>query len=638
MKRARWTLTLVLLLGAAQARAQATAEAPDARYYDVFDTGQKIGYSRIAWRASTWEGRETVHDSTLVVNRGVRDMAGIQDVFDTKTLLEIERGPDGVLYHQLRRIQEGARASTEELSWTGRGYHLVTRIGQDPAQTWDIPLGAPTILDAEAFLAARVGELKAGQKLAFQCLDVRARAAAKVELEVLGRESIDGDEGKVSCLKVQEHDPRTGALTTYWLDAQGAFVRLADDQGDLTQRVSRAKALALPERPATFSITVPSVPGLPRVFNADAMTLAIHLAPAADRALPQFPKSPWSQIEGVVGDERAGFVLKAKLRAYDGATPAAPYPPQLSDAQRRELARDLEPTPLLPCQDQRLLREARMAIGGATELREAAYRLARHVHDTLAKESPAVASTTALEILRERRGDCSEHCVLFVALCRAVGIPARRCSGFVNIGENWGAHDWSEIWVGGWVGADPTTGEVGTKARYLFFGYPDLAGSFPERVRAQATGRMRLVSSDLLEGKQRVDLTGDLVEVEEGKRYLQLATGIELRDVPASWRVRVPKRGPVFIVGDSLRAEVRANADQGETLDKLFGQVSNRYGGAPAWVQDWGSTQRVWAHSRRRFVEVHVRGGTPEERQKLEAALAPTFRDLGAEAEKPKGE
>ena len=48
---------------------------------------------------------------------------------------------------------------------------------------------------------------------------------------------------------------------------------------------------------------------------------------------------------------------------------------------------------------------------------------------TLEKQSPEISDTTAVEILKERRGDCSEHAVLFVALCRAAGIPARRCSG-----------------------------------------------------------------------------------------------------------------------------------------------------------------------------------------------------------------
>jgi hypothetical protein len=62
--------------------------------------------------------------------------------------------------------------------------------------------------------------------------------------------------------------------------------------------------------------------------------------------------------------------------------------------------------------------------------------------------------------LRNRRGDCTEYMQLFIALCRAAGIPARGVSGFVT--ESNGPlrpesfHDWAEFYSGGaWRLADP---------------------------------------------------------------------------------------------------------------------------------------------------------------------------------------
>jgi transglutaminase-like putative cysteine protease len=624
MKRAfLLTMTTAACLGLAAA--QGTASAPmraSERYYEVFDTGQKLGYSRVQWRPSTWRGKQSVHDTTLVVQRGVRDMSGQRDAFDTRTLLEIERSPTGRLYYQRRRIQEGGRTSIEEVTWTGSGYHVLMRVGQDGAQTRTIPSAKPVFLDAEAFLSlrAQAGTLARGAKLSFKCLDTRTRRVVEVPLLVLGPETIQGAGGPVDCVRVRERDPRSGTSTTYWLDRQGAFVRLSDDQGNRTQHAGAIKAMRMPDRPATFSITVPSEPPLPRVFNADALAVTIHLAPAPHRAMPEFPASPWSKVLGVVGNQQTGFVVCARLTAYDRSTPPTKLP-----ADPKAFASDLESTPLMPVKDPRLTREARRVIGETTDMRTAAYKLARHVHNTLAKQSPAVASTTALEILRERKGDCSEHCVLFVALCRSVGIPARRASGFVNIGSNWGAHDWAEIWVGKWIGADPTTGEVGTKARYLFFGYPDLPDSYPERVRAQSSGRLQIRVTELVEGVRKVAFEARKLVESKGSNHHQLATGVEIRDLPKGWRVRMAPTGNVHVFGGSLRADIRAIADQGDDLSKLFGQVSGNYSGRRAWVQEWGGGARIWVHARRRFIELSIRGGTPEERQQLEKCLSPTF-------------
>jgi tetratricopeptide (TPR) repeat protein len=64
----------------------------------------------------------------------------------------------------------------------------------------------------------------------------------------------------------------------------------------------------------------------------------------------------------------------------------------------------------------------------------------------------------AWHVLRTRRGDCSEHALLYVTLCRAAGIPAREVSGLVYTSEGTlGGHAWAEIHDGQrWITVDPT--------------------------------------------------------------------------------------------------------------------------------------------------------------------------------------
>jgi hypothetical protein len=312
-----------------------------------------------------------------------------------------------------------------------------------------------------------------------------------------------------------------------------------------------------------------------------------------------------------------------ELNAYDQVDTDGQLP-----VDAKEFANDLEATPLMPADHAKLKAKAQEVVGGEKNLRKAAYKLARYVHGSLAKRSPEIASTTALEILETGMGDCSEHCVLFVTLCRSAGIPARRCSGYVNIGTMWGAHAWAEIWVGGqWIGADPTTGEVGCQARYVFFGYPDRAGSFPGVVSSRASGRMRFVATELQEGDRTYDLRDPKrhrVHDKDAGRYTHALAGIELKDVPPSWDVRLTGNASVSITAPGMSATLRISADQGYGLER-FGGANGTYGRAQARVVMSGKRGHVYAHSRRRLLQLTINGGTQIQKLTLERILLDTF-------------
>ena len=156
-----------------------------------------------------------------------------------------------------------------------------------------------------------------------------------------------------------------------------------------------------------------------------------------------------------------------------------------------------------------------------------------------------------------------------------------------------------------------------------------MAGSYPARVLAQTSGRIKILTTSLSEGQETVSLESDKLTLEDPAKgnYYQVATGIAIAGLPQGWSVYLPRDGNVRVTSPGgLQADLRAMADQGDTLSRTFGGSSGQtYGGAPAWIQSWGTTTRIWAHSRRRFVEVSISGGSPAEQKQLEAALAPTF-------------
>ena len=74
---------------------------------------------------------------------------------------------------------------------------------------------------------------------------------------------------------------------------------------------------------------------------------------------------------------------------------------------------------------------------------------------------------SALAVFEGRRGDCTEHTTLFVALARAAGVPARPVAGLLLVDGRLYYHDWAEVYLNGWVAVDPTLDQMPADAGHL---------------------------------------------------------------------------------------------------------------------------------------------------------------------------
>jgi transglutaminase-like putative cysteine protease len=88
------------------------------------------------------------------------------------------------------------------------------------------------------------------------------------------------------------------------------------------------------------------------------------------------------------------------------------------------------------------------------------------MYTTLAKE-PSLGVPTALGVLERQKGDCNEHAVLFTALARAAGLPARIAAGVVYLNGAFYYHAWSEVWLGQWVSMDPVLHQFPADATHV---------------------------------------------------------------------------------------------------------------------------------------------------------------------------
>lgn len=160
-----------------------------------------------------------------------------------------------------------------------------------------------------------------------------------------------------------------------------------------------------------------------------------------------------------LGLEAVSLVRTHRRRALDRLLGAA------WDADSSEAVEALEylgPSPLIdpsPKLDELLSTLPRPSGPIGPSLQE----LVRTLQERLTYEKKVTTERTPLsEVLDLGRGVCQDFAHLTIGVCRALRIPARYVSGYVNHPGEIATHAWAQVWCGaevGWVDIDPTTGE-----------------------------------------------------------------------------------------------------------------------------------------------------------------------------------
>lgn len=136
----------------------------------------------------------------------------------------------------------------------------------------------------------------------------------------------------------------------------------------------------------------------------------------------------------------------------------------------------LEPSQFVQSDAPEIQEQAAAIAGDEADAFTAAEEIAAWVHANMTTTYSASLSN-ALDVLASKQGDCTEHSVLFVALVRAAGIPAREVAGLVytdNPAPGFYFHQWAEVWAGEWVEMDPTFGQPLADATHIRLSEGDL--------------------------------------------------------------------------------------------------------------------------------------------------------------------
>ncbi len=354
------------------------------------------------------------------------------------------------------------------------------------------------------------------------------QSAATFRHEVIGEEDVDLGNGKKRKLtKIIVIADKINIPAATYVDATGLPIKV----------VIKAAGINIVMIEATKKAALASLGAgklSPDVFNASVLvareflpfsrrTTGAVLHVKAKNATVKI--SLPSSARQVVGKADAKGVLTVRLArivpatGHTGVRPLKTVPSHLEDA--------LAANTMIQSDEAEIIKIAKKAVGGETDAWLAAQKLEKWVSKNLTNKGYGVGFASALEVCRDRSGDCSEHAVLLAALCRASGIPAKVSMGVLYVGGIWGGHAWNEVWIDGkWYALDATIGLGSVDALHLTMAsmaMKDGNGISEFATMASSLGNLDIRVETLEHGGKSIEVSGKVTV--DGDRYLNRLWG-----------------------------------------------------------------------------------------------------------------
>lgn len=319
--------------------------------------------------------------------------------------------------------------------------------------------------------------LKPGQSLSFRTLDPTSLATTILTVEALRTEDIlVGDERHRSTVLSTDYH---GSTVLSWIDADGNMLRQETPFGWTMEACTMEQAFEAlsgegKQLDLLADMAVPCDGDISSGVDAGRLRLRLTGVEFRDGEL----QSARQTVESRDGQTT---VLIARAGDRFGARGAknSPFDPSPY----------LAPTLNLQCDHEDVRKKADEITAGLATAAEKASALATWVNENVGKEM-TVSLPSALDVLRTMKGDCNEHTYLYVALARAVGLPARIMVGLAYHKGAFYYHAWPAVYINGqWYETDPTWGQEAVDAAHIAVLSGDLAQQL-ELVRVM--GQLRI--------------------------------------------------------------------------------------------------------------------------------------------------
>jgi len=293
---------------------------------------------------------------------------------------------------------------------------------------------------------------------AYQIFNVRSGRVEDFVYTRVGDERIELNDSFYEAVIVEEKDPNTGLITTYWIDKiSGLRLKMKSGRGLLMYLTDLSVMERLSTGNADDLIFVRTNKEIRNFHGISSMTVQADLD-AFPLAGMEDLNIPGQSFKGSIDGNSLKGLFEIEHQRYTGED-ALSF--GKSHRFKGDISLYLQAEELIQSEDPEIKELALRLTEGSQDFWEATCRLSSWVADSI---RGSILGGSALETLQRGDGSCGAQSALLASLCRASGIPARVVWGCVytpEYGGSFGHHGWNEVYMGkaGWIPIDATMHE-----------------------------------------------------------------------------------------------------------------------------------------------------------------------------------
>lgn len=401
-------------------------------WMNIFQNGRKIGFSHSA----ILEEGERYHQQETVFMR-INTLGMVQDVnLRTEAMLNSDFTLSSIHFE----IRSGLFNFVAEGTVSGDLLPLKVRSSGD-TRIIDIKFEKKPYITASVIDAARAAGLKPGETFFFDIFDPSTMSQEIVSVNIVGKETVMNMGIRKNATRVSM--TFKGAVQSAWIGEDGEVLKQEGLLGIVFEKTTRNNALfeiaSEPSNDLTKVASVESNMQIDDPTRLDTLTLEISGISYDDL-----------YIDG--GRQRLdGNILVIRKESLDRH--------QASEVFQEETDVFLKPTLFIQSDHEKIRNSVKTIVSDNDTRLEKAEKLMDWIRKNIEKR-PVLSVPDAISTLENRVGDCNEHAVLFAALARAAGIPARVEAGLVYTKGRFYYHAWNLLYLDKWVTADSILGQM----------------------------------------------------------------------------------------------------------------------------------------------------------------------------------
>ena len=412
-------------------------------WWGVYYRGEKIGYA--AQTITPKQKGYKLHDLSVL------NLNLLGTVQPATTRLEMEANDEWIL----ERFDFELRS--KEIRFNARGAVNENKLNLEVESAGHKSTREISLTQAPYLLAALkpyvvTQQLETGKKFHFATFDPATLSQQVTTVVIEGREQIRVGARVEPAIKVRQNF--RGISVVSWVDGQGRTLKEESPAGLSLLRQDANAAKTLSTRAVSLDIIAQTaIPVATPIANLQAKkVMRLRLSGVN---LDNFALNSGRQK---LDKDRLEIQTEELIKIGSATLPV----------KERRLISYLQPTPFVQSDHPNIRALAEKILAGESDAYRAALKIKDWVYREIAKV-PTVSIPTALQVLQTKKGDCNEHAVLFNALARAAGIPAKTVVGVVYLRGAFYYHAWSEVWLGEWISLDPVLNQFPADVTHVKF-------------------------------------------------------------------------------------------------------------------------------------------------------------------------